>query len=322
MVKTCDGTLQPSADCIQRRRPLLAWDAATRPDLALPRTVLPTKVCAHTYGQRLAALVAEALALPPEVEPALALSKLHEQPEGLRFQQQVGTNARLSGRHAKESAGLPKAGRHDAFGKRFSTHRHRDADFRARMDATVREFVRDAVLPALDGAAHGWEELVYQAVPSLRVHMPRTRPSIGLHRDFDYYHQPTEINVWVPLVPHVGGTNSLYCESSPGRGDYRPFEARLGELVRFYGNQHSHFAVVNETDVTRVSLDLRVIPAPHFQAAWASPHGDVHFQLGGYYACTTTPDALGAQEEAATIRSVDESGLPQNLAEPDVFCVS
>ena len=56
-----------------------------------------------------------------------SLTKLHEQPEGLRFQQQVGTNARLSGRHAKESAGLPKAGRHDAFGKRFSTHRHRDA---------------------------------------------------------------------------------------------------------------------------------------------------------------------------------------------------
>ena len=56
--------------------------------------------------------------------------------------------------------------------------------------------------------------------------------------------------------------------------------------MRFYGNQHAHFAMVNETDVTRVSLDLRVVPAPLFQPAWASPQGDVHFRLGGYYKCT------------------------------------
>jgi hypothetical protein len=57
--------------------------------------------------------------------------------------------------------------------------------------------------------------------------------------------------------------------------------------VRFYGNQNQHFAMVNETDVTRVSLDLRVVPAPLFQPAWASPQGDVHFRLGGYYKCTS-----------------------------------
>ena len=45
----------------------------------------------------------------------------------------------------------------------------------------------------------------------------------------------------MPLVPLASGTNSLYCESAPGLRDFRPFEARLGELVRFYGNQHAHF---------------------------------------------------------------------------------
>lgn len=271
-----DGSCQPTADCLQRRRPPLAWDAASRLDLALPADVLPTKVCAAlSYGHRLAALVAEALGLAAEADPAVALSKLHLRPEGQRFQQQAG------GTHH-----IPKAGRHDAFGKRF-TQKCQDAQFRARLDATLREFVRDAVLPAVDGTAHGWDALVYQGTPSLRIHMPRTRPSIGLHRDFDYYHQPTEINIWVPLVPLASGTNSLYCESAPGRGDFRPFEARLGELVRFYGNQHAHFAMVNESDVTRVSLDLRVVPAPLFQPAWASPQGDVHFRLGGYYKCTS-----------------------------------
>ena len=119
-----------------------------------------------------------------------------------------------------------------------------------------------------------------------------------LHKDFDYFHQPAELNIWVPLVPEVGGTNSLFCESACGRGDYRPFAARFGELVRFYGNQHTHYTCVNETDVTRVSLDVRVVPAPLYVDDWASPKGNVAFRLGGYYASTDVSSAAGVRTGA------------------------
>ena len=35
-----------------------------------------------------------------------------------------------------------------------------------------------------------------------------------------------------------------------------------GTLHRFYGNGCRHFTVPNTTDITRVSLDLRVVPGP------------------------------------------------------------
>ena len=54
----------------------------------------------------------------------------------------------------------------------------------------------------------------------MRVHLPHTRSLGKRHCDRDYYHQPNEINVWIPLVERVSGTNSLYCESSPVR--FRP----------------------------------------------------------------------------------------------------
>lgn len=45
-----------------------------------------------------------------------------------------------------------------------------------------------------------------------------------------------EVNFWVPLS-RVYGTNSLWTESEPGKGDFRPVEAEPGVGFRFYGNQ-------------------------------------------------------------------------------------
>ena len=171
--------------------------------------------------------------------------RLHETPAGI---------------HAQKNP--PRSG-HDPFRRRFITYITTQPEARRRLDDIIRRFVATRVRAAL-GAR--WEHYVYQVEPSMRVHLAGCR-ALGIrHSDSDYYHQPNEINMWIPLVERVWGSNSLYCESSPGAADFAPFEATRGQFVRFYGNQAVHYTVTNTTDVTRVSFDLRLVPKPLFCA--------------------------------------------------------
>ena len=90
------------------------------------------------------------------------------------------------------------------------------------------------------------------------------RPLIKRHCDRDYLHQRHEINFWVPLSDNCGGTNSLYAESSPGLEDFHPFEVKVGEFIKFYGNHCIHYVEQNTTEYTRVSFDFRVIRISDF----------------------------------------------------------
>ena len=91
-------------------------------------------------------------------------------------------------------------------------------------------FILEWVAPQLgdDGGA-----LLYQRKPILRVVLPGSVAPTALHCDAEYYHDPNELNYWVPLSS-VSGSNSLWSESAPGAGDYTAFEAEPGQAVRFY----------------------------------------------------------------------------------------
>lgn len=117
-----------------------------------------------------------------------------------------------------------------------------------------RRFVCEWVLPQF-----GNVPLLYQRKPILRVVLPGSVPPTQLHCDADYFHDSNEVNYWIPLSK-VWGSNTLWSESAPGRGDYMPFEADAGEAVRFYGNRCRHYTLENTSDGTRVSFDFRVIP--------------------------------------------------------------
>jgi hypothetical protein len=62
--------------------------------------------------------------------------------------------------------------------------------------------------------------------------------------------------------------------------DGRPLQCHLLVL------QAVHYTVPNQTDSTRVSFDIRVVPLPLFEPEWTSPTGAVPFRLGQYYRCT------------------------------------
>merc|ERR1711874_175972 len=81
-----------------------------------------------------------------------------------------------------------------------------------------------------------------------------------VHKDADYHHQINEINFWVPFVDLKDHPSAcLYAESEPGKEDFHPLNCEYGQLVRFWGNQVTHYTVANVSEVTRVSFDLRAI---------------------------------------------------------------
>ena len=102
--------------------------------------------------------------------------------------------------------------------------------------------------------------LFFQEEPTLRIVFPNSKAAPGRrHTDAEYGHPAGEINFWAALVD-VDEGNTLFSESAPGKGDYEPFVAEAGDLIRFYANRCNHYAEVKATGRTRVSFDFRVLP--------------------------------------------------------------
>ena len=143
--------------------------------------------------------------------------------------------------------------------------------------------------------------MAYQKDPTFRVVLPSGEQLGYRHCDADYHHPPAEINWWIPLTS-VHSSNSLYTESAPGRGDFRPVAMEYGQALRqtfssflssiftfyyfrrFYGNLSCHYTEPNTTDSTRVSFDLRVLSLEHHDLQWKDRLGrDCLFKVGAYY---------------------------------------
>ena len=89
------------------------------------------------------------------------------------------------------------------------------------------------------------------------------------HCDAEYGHQPGELNLWLPLTSPARTRTTLWAESSPGRGDFRPLEVGVGEAAFFFGTHCRHHVPANPSSCTRVSLDFRVGVAGHFDPQWS-----------------------------------------------------
>ena len=141
-----------------------------------------------------------------------------------------------------------------------------------------REFIKVFMRPQFS------EALVYQAVPTFRVHLPDNVAVGAFHRDRDYHHQPTEMNYWVPLTAAFG-TNTLWIESEEGKKDFRPHELSYGEILVFPGVSLEHGNKVNTTGRTRVGFDFRLVPHSRFiPSDQATLTAEKPMTIGGYFA--------------------------------------
>lgn len=143
-------------------------------------------------------------------------------------------------------------------------------------------FIREVIGPMFAD-----DRIIFQTRPTFRVHLPNNIAVGQKHRDGDYNHPAGEINFWLPFTP-VHGSNGVFTESEPDKGDFHPITLDYGEMFRFYGNQCWHYNEVNTTGQTRVSIDFRVIPG----SQWTEPDAEhvgvtvkskLRMVIGSYY---------------------------------------
>lgn len=137
------------------------------------------------------------------------------------------------------------------------------------------------------------ENLVYQKLPTLRIHLPHNLSVGEYHRDRNYNHPLEEINIWVPITK-AKGTATIQMESAYKLQDFHPVEAEYGEYVIF-DSALMHGNEVNIEDYTRVSFDFRVIPLSKYRGTdSASINQNMKFHIGDYYSFngSTVPNSI------------------------------
>lgn len=129
----------------------------------------------------------------------------------------------------------------------------------------------------------GWDKVVYQNIPSFRVHLVKNVAVGEWHRDRNYSHNTKEINIWMPFTDAYD-TNTIWTESREGLEDFKPYEVKYGQFLIFNGANLMHGNKINETKDTRVSVDFRLIDySVYEESEGSSINTNLKFKIGEYY---------------------------------------
>jgi len=129
-----------------------------------------------------------------------------------------------------------------------------------------------------------YTELIYQKVPTFRVQLANGNVGVGeWHKDKNYNHGCTEVNFWLPLVDTID-VNSVWMETKEDLGDYKPFKVDYGEILVFNGANLLHGNKNNTSDMTRTSIDFRLVdPLKFIPNKSGSINTNTSFEVGGYF---------------------------------------
>lgn len=119
-------------------------------------------------------------------------------------------------------------------------------------------FLRDIIVPLFN------EDVLYQKVPTFRVHQPNNFAVGSWHKDCEYNHSKDEINFYLPLTK-ARGTNTIWVETERGNSDFKPMDSDVGELVMWDGSNLMHGNKLNTTEMSRVSVDFRILPLSSYK---------------------------------------------------------
>lgn len=128
------------------------------------------------------------------------------------------------------------------------------------------------------------DDFLFQKQPTIRFHIPGNVAVGDFHTDAEFNHPSGEINFIIPLT-NSDGTACPYVESEPGQQDFEPIPLRVGQLIRFNGNELRHGNKINETSATRVSMDFRILPISKYnpEGTGESITKKTRFVEGEYY---------------------------------------
>ena len=128
--------------------------------------------------------------------------------------------------------------------------------------------------------------LLFQTLPSFRVHLPNEKAIHKVHYDGDedHRHPPGEINVFLPMTDCLPN-NTIWAESSPGKSDFSPMLLSYGEYAVWNGNECAHYNKSNTEELTRVSFDFRLLPKSKYDPNYkkTSYTSSTKFVIGEYY---------------------------------------
>jgi hypothetical protein len=141
-----------------------------------------------------------------------------------------------------------------------------------------KKFIKEVVAPLYD------DEIIYQKYPTFRVHQPNNLAVFAFHKDRDYRHNSKEVNFYLPIT-EAFDTNTFWYETKDGKKDFRPMEARYGELIEWDGANLEHGNKPNETGQTRISFDFRILRLKDYDEASAkeSLSKGTPFKIGHYF---------------------------------------
>ncbi|MAH99371.1 MAG: hypothetical protein CMA12_08585 [Euryarchaeota archaeon] len=148
-------------------------------------------------------------------------------------------------------------------------------------DFIYKKFISEFILKKLKK-----EKILFQRYPNFRVSSPGNLAVSTWHKDSDKnnLHPPGEINFFLPLT-ECYGNNSLWTESSPGKEDFSSVDLEFGKVFMFDGNNCLHGNRINDTKITRISLDFRLLPLEKYDPNF--PHKtrtkNLRFKPGEYY---------------------------------------
>ena len=132
------------------------------------------------------------------------------------------------------------------------------------------------------------EEIVYQKIPTFRVHLPGNISVGEFHKDKHYRDEKwaekvQELNYFMPLTKAYG-TNTIWAETEEDLGDFQEIRANYGECVEWSATKLTHGNKQNLTSVTRVSFDFRIIPKSRYiESNHLTINTKIPFGIGGYY---------------------------------------
>ena len=110
--------------------------------------------------------------------------------------------------------------------------------------------------------------LYYQYPPTLRLQSGPSEEHGRSHRDMEYGHQVGEINFWMPLTDYHLTQTTLWVESEADCNDFKPLSIDYGTIAMFHGSLCRHYAPMNKSQYTRVSLDFRIGIGEYFDPKW------------------------------------------------------
>ena len=125
----------------------------------------------------------------------------------------------------------------------------KDTNWYSVYDSFIKEFIQPII----------GKEILYQKIPTFRVHQPDNLAVATFHRDGDYSHSKDEINFYLPLTK-AWGNNTIWTETERDKKDLQSINAEVGEIWKWDGANLLHGNKLNDTGHSRVSVDFRILP--------------------------------------------------------------